>query len=132
MIAGPTNSDGRAPDGDDRLVILRDLVVNDRLCTLRVTVGDGMVGIAFDAAHTDAAPIVVGSLTGTILLDDLVPVTEAITLTLGGAAKALGLTESRHSADPDEVRSSSRWRRAYRRRRWIRSRTDSAAEPDPD
>ncbi|RZU48683.1 hypothetical protein EV385_0401 [Krasilnikovia cinnamomea] len=91
MIDGTTHGD--EPEGGDRLVIFRDMVINDRLCTLRVTVADGMVGITFDAAHTDAEAIVTGSLTGTIVLDDLVPVTRAISATLGGAAEALGLTD---------------------------------------
>ncbi|BFU44021.1 hypothetical protein [Krasilnikovia sp. MM14-A1004] len=96
MTDGTTHSDA----GDDRLVVLRDLTINGRLCTLRVTVADGLVGITFDAAHTDADAIIIGSLTGTIVLDDLVPVTRAIAATLGGAAETLGLTGSGHGDDP--------------------------------
>jgi hypothetical protein len=93
-----------ATDGDDRLNITRDMMINDRRCTLRITVADGTARVTFDATDTDE--IAVGSLRGTIALDDLVPVTKAISATLGSAAKALGLTKSKYAAELDEVRSS--------------------------
>jgi hypothetical protein len=96
-------SDGSATEGNERLDLTRDMMINDRRCALRVLVSDGMADVTFDA--TDPTGVVIGSLSGTIAIEDLVPVTRAIAMTLGSVAKALGLTGAR-SVDLDEVRKS--------------------------
>lgn len=98
------NGDHDVTEGDDRLTVTRDMLINDRRCTLRVTVADGTASVTFDATAADAIPV--GNLRGTIALEDLIPVTKALTATLGSAAKALGLTKSKYAAELDEVRSS--------------------------
>ena len=98
------NGDRDTTAGDDRLAITRDMLINDRRCTLRITVVEGIAEVAFEAADTDS--ITVGNLRGSISLDDLIPVTRALNATLGSAAKALGLTSSKYAAELDEVRTS--------------------------
>ena len=80
------------------------MTINDRRCALRVLVSDGMADVTFDA--TDPTGLVIGSLSGTIAIEDLVPVTRTIAMTLGSVAKALGLTSMRSSVDLDEARKS--------------------------
>ena len=98
------NGDHDTTDGDDRLTITRDMLINDRRCTLHITVVDGTASIMFDATKNEADTV--GNLRGTIALDDLIPVMKAISATLGSAAEALGLTKSKYTAELDEVRSS--------------------------
>ncbi|MCO8271538.1 hypothetical protein M1L60_13140 [Actinoplanes sp. TRM 88003] len=99
-----TAEGNHAAEANDRLVITRDMLINERRCTLRVTVADGTASVSFDATEVDASTV--GNLHGTIALGDLVPVTRALTMTLSSAAKALGLTKSEYAAELDEVRRS--------------------------
>ncbi|MEV6847235.1 hypothetical protein [Actinoplanes sp. NPDC051411] len=98
------SSDRNIADGDDHLYVTRDMLINDRRCTLRVTAAEGKASVTFDATEPDGNTV--GSLNSTIALDDLVPVTKAISATLSSAAKALGLTKSKYAAELNDVRGS--------------------------
>ncbi|WP_433301249.1 hypothetical protein ACQP2F_05550 [Actinoplanes sp. CA-030573] len=96
-------SDDSVSKGDERLELTRDMMINDRRCVLRVLVSDGMADVTFDA--TAPAGVVIGSLSGTVAIEDLVHVTRAIAMTLGSVAQALGLTGAR-SVGLDEIRKN--------------------------
>lgn len=88
---------------DDRLHLARDMILNGRHCTLRVTVVNADdVDVEFRAK--DEHENVAGLLAGTVRTADLLTVAKAITSMLGATAVALGQAVPNNRLDLESIR----------------------------